>query len=359
MGKTHRIAALRAGLRTAGVEGYVSLSSPANAYLTGFLGSTSAVIVTQEAARFLCDFRYGEIASSQVSDFSVSVVSGKLEARTGEALKALGIANVGFDPAVTTVQQHNALSEAFGGKLVSLPDLLDGLRAIKDAEELQLIREASELAEQVLHSVKAGLKEAVAEREIAAQICYELQRNGAEKVAFDPIVLFGERSSLPHGVPGDRPLQMGDIVLIDMGCRRAGYCSDLTRTYIFGTISAAWFEDIYKVTLHAQECALRALRGGATAREVDAVARSLIEEAGFGTYFGHGLGHGVGLEVHESIRLNAQSNQVLAPGMVVTVEPGIYLPGKGGVRIEDLVVVTSDGCNVLTHSPKELEVLAV
>ena len=184
-----------------------------------------------------------------------------------------------------------------------------------------------------------------------------MKKRGATGPSFDTIVLFGANSSLPHGVPGDALLKQGDIVLIDMGARLNGYCSDLTRTYVFGSIPGEWFEEIYALNLHAQRSALKAVRPGVTGREVEAVAREIMREGGLGDRFGHGLGHGVGIEVHEEPRLNTRSDSVLKAGMVVTVEPGIYLPGQGGVRIEDLVLVTESGCEVLTKLPKDLQVI--
>ena len=228
---------------------------------------------------------------------------------------------------------------------------------VKDASEIELLRCATDLAEGVLHDLLPELTEGILERELAAQFVYEFKRRGASGPSFDPMALFGSHSSLPHGMPGDRALKSGDIVLLDFGCVLNGYCSDLTRTFAFGRIPPGWFEEIYAVTLEAQLTALEAVKPGVPCSDVDAVARDIIRDAGYGDYFGHGLGHGVGLEVHESPRLNMQSQAVLEPGMAVTVEPGIYLPGKGGVRIEDLVIVTGDGCDILTRTPKDLKVL--
>ncbi len=350
-----RVLRVRECLEAEGCDAFFSLSPPANAYLTGFHGSTSALIITASNTLFLCDFRYTEQARQQVAGFEVEEVSGTMESRVGERLKALGVEAAGFDPGVLSIAQMELLEAGFQGTFKALPDLVAGLRMIKSAEEIQKIRRASQLAESALAEVLPELKEGMLEREFAALLEYEFKRRGAEKPSFDSIVLFGARSSLPHGKPGDKPLERGDIVLIDCGCQAEGYCSDLTRTYIYGTIPPTWFKDIYSVTLTAQVAAVEAVRAGMAGRDVDAVARDIIREAGHGEHFGHGLGHGVGLEVHESPRLNMQAETVLEAGMVVTVEPGIYLPGRGGVRIEDLVVVTETGCEVLTRLPKELE----
>ena len=282
-------------------------------------------------------------------------VSGTLETRTGERLKALGVTKPAFDPAALTVYQAGLVQTAFGSDLELLPDLIGGLRMLKSANEITKINAAAQVAEAALAEQLLTLSEGVTEREFAAQLDHAFKRHGAQKASFEPIVLFGSRSSLPHGQPQDKPLEQGDIVLIDCGCMVDGYCSDLTRTYVFGRIPGTWFETVYAVVQQAQQAALDAVRPGLTGSEVDAVARNLIRTAGYGDCFGHGLGHGVGLEVHEAPRLNMQAATVLAPGMVITIEPGIYLPGQGGVRIEDLVVVTETGCQILTRLSKELK----
>ena len=353
-----RIAKIRHGIEEAGCDGFFSLSAPANTYLSGFQGSTSAVILTPRHALFLCDFRYTEQAQQQVGDYDIDEVRGTIETRLGERLKALGCTTVGFDPTAHTVYQADTVTEAFGGRLDPLPDIVAGLRMRKDPEEIERIRAASLLAEGALLDMLESLEAGRAERELAAELEYQFKVRGAEGASFEAIALFGARSSLPHGRPSARSLEAADIVLVDCGCVLDGYCSDLTRTCAFGTMPGAWFEDIYAVVLAAQRAAIEAVRPGVRCADVDAVARDMIRAAGYGDHFGHGLGHGVGLEVHEAPRLNMESTAVLEPGMVVTVEPGIYLPGRGGVRIEELVAVTDTGCEVLTQSPRELKVLA-
>ena len=353
-----RLQRLRAGMEQAGADAFFSLSPPANAWLTGFDGTTSAVVVTRQEAQFLCDFRYTEQAGDQVRDFEVAEVAGSLAQRVGDRLRELSASVAVYDPGVHTVAQLEQVRESYAGSCKPDADIVSVPRMVKTPAEIDCIRRASQLAEGVLADVLKDLDGGQTEAEVAARIEYEYKLRGAQGASFDSIVLFGPRSSLPHGKPGNKRPEEGDVVLIDMGCMLGGYCSDLTRTFVFGTIPGSWFEEIYAVTLNAQQAALGAVRPGAGCAEVDAVARDRIRDAGFGDHFGHGLGHGVGLEVHEAPRLGKQSNTLLVPGMVVTVEPGIYLPGKGGVRIEDLVVVTDDGCEVLTQSSKELKVLA-
>ena len=352
-----RLGALRKRLAEAKAEAFLSLAPPDNQYLTGFTGSTSAVLVSRHEALFLCDFLYTEQARVQVGGFSIEEVKNGFLKGVGERLASLDVATVAFDPARLTVAELKAVKNAYRGKMEPVSDIVGVLRMTKSADETKRIRQASELAEEVLVDLVGSLKAGVTEAELAARFEYEFKRRGAEGAAFDTIALFGARSSMPHGYPGNRALKRGDVVLLDLGCRKGGYCSDLTRTYAFGTIPGAWFREIYEVVLAAQEAALRAIRPGVRCCDVDAVARDVIAKAGYGKHFGHGLGHGVGIEIHESPRLNPECRVVLGEGMVVTVEPGIYLPKRGGVRIEDLVVVTKQGCECLTRTQKELRVI--
>lgn len=352
-----RLGRLCERLADAGFDAFVSVAPPDNQYLTGFLGSTSGVVVTADAAEFLCDSRYTEQALQQVKAFRVTEMPGNLIVRLGERLQGMGVSTVAYDPACWTVAQLNALQDAFSGSLKSLDAPVAGLRMVKSPDEIEALRAASELKEAVLAEVVEGIREGVTETEVAARLEYGFKARGATGASFDTIALFGVRSSMPHGSPGETRLKRGDVVLLDLGCRHRGYCSDLTRTYAFGTIPGAWFEAVYETVLDAQMAAVQAVRPGARCRDVDAVARDMIQFHGYGAHFGHGLGHGVGIEIHESPRLNTESEIVLEPGMVVTVEPGVYLPGQGGVRIEDLVVVTERGCEVLTRTPKALRVL--
>lgn len=357
-----RLARLRQGLEELECDTFFSVSGPSNQYLTGFLTGfeevSAAVVVQDGQAVFLTDSRYTEQAAEEVSGFEIGEIKGDLLEKAGNRLGELGAKRVLFDPTGITVDEMTRLTSAFSGTLVPNKGLLTKMRQIKSAEEVEAIRAASQLAESVLEDLTATLEAGISERELAAQFEYEFKKRGAMGAAFDTIALFGARSSLPHGVPGDRRLAVGDIVLLDLGCRHRGYCSDLTRTYVFGTVGEAWVEEVYNLVLAAQRNALKAVRAGVACTVVDAAARDLISEGGYGDDFRHSTGHGVGIEVHEVPRLSAESDAVLEAGMAVTVEPGIYLPGKGGIRIEDLVVVTEAGCDVLTSTPKEFKVLS-
>ncbi|MBN2311551.1 MAG: aminopeptidase P family protein [Candidatus Hydrogenedentes bacterium] len=355
-----RLDALRGRIENAGCDALVSMAPPINQYLTGFSGSTSAVLVTAREARFFCDFRYTEQAGAEVWDgYHIEEVADGLAARLGRGLADAGCRSAAFEPDSMTVRERQDIEAAYSNTLTPAPALVSALRCVKDPAECDKIRAAQSLAEGVLADLLDTLEEGLTERELAAAFEYEFKTRGATGASFDTIALFGARSSLPHGQPGDRALKPGDVVLLDFGCRLAGYCSDLTRTYAFGTMPAAWFNEIYDLTLAAQQAALGAARAGMTCRELDAVARRLIAEAGHGDHFGHGLGHGVGIEIHEAPRVSSRSEAVLEPGTVITIEPGIYIPGQGGVRIEDLVVVTEDGCRNLTTASKELRILGL
>ena len=351
------------GLRDMLLEGghaaYVSFAPPLNQYLTGFRGTTSGVIVTDSEALFLCDFRYAEQAEVQVdSAFTIERIGSEgMTKAVARRLNALKLSNAAFEPQYMTYAEFQALDREFGGKLKPVSQLVSALRTRKTSEEVERIRTALRLSERVLEEILEELEPGITEREVAARFEYAFKQRGASGASFPTIALFGSRSSLPHGEPGDRALQMGDVVLFDFGCRLDGYCSDLTRTYVFGTIPGAWLEDIYALTHTAQQRAIEAVRAGISCQDLDAVARSLIAEAGHGDHFGHGLGHGVGIEIHEAPRVGIHSDTTLEPGMVITIEPGVYLPGQGGVRIEDVVVVEDEGCTVLSSAPKEFRIL--
>jgi Xaa-Pro aminopeptidase len=359
---SERLDALRKGLNGHNnCDAFFSVFGPDNQYLTGLMSSfgeiSSAIVVSKTEAHFMCDFRYTEQANDEVSGFEIEEITGDIIVETGKYLNLIGAKRVAFDPSFLTVDEYRRLEGAFEGALVNDSALTKNLRMVKSPEEIQILAQATKLAEGVLSDLIPEIKEGILERDLAARFEFEFKKRGAKGPSFDTIALFGAKSSLPHGEPGEKALEVGDVVLLDFGCRRKGYCSDMTRTYVYGKSPGDWFDEIYAVTLEAQLAGLDAVRAGVTGKEVDAVARGIIDKAGFGKYFGHSLGHGVGVEIHEAPRLSKPAETLLEPGMVVTIEPGIYLPGKGGVRIEDLVVVTKDGCDILTSMPKELTVL--
>ncbi len=320
-------------------------------YLTGFTGSNGACVLTSDERLFLTDFRYVSQAQEQVRDFERLPAGRELASDLATHLRG----RAGFDDAHLTVRTHARLEEkvAEGVELVAAGGLVEGLREVKEEGELALMREAARLATEALARTLDGGLAGRTELELARELEQALRDGGAQEPSFPAIVAAGAHGALPHAEPRDAGIPRGALVVIDWGARVDGYCSDCTRTIATGTLDGRG-EEVYELVRRAQAAALAAVRAGAEKRAVDGVARSMIEEAGHGERFGHGLGHGVGLEVHEGPRLTKQAEGELVAGNVVSVEPGVYLPGELGVRIEDLVAVTADGAEVLTSFSKQL-----
>ncbi len=367
-GVTGRAGRLAAGLRERDVD-VLLVGTPVNVrYLTGFTGTNGLALVVADHAethRFFTDFRYATQSAAQVpEEFDREIVAGDLLEAAAGALCAAGSTagkRLGFDDASLTVEQHARLEELLGEEwtLVPCAGIVEGLRAVKDAGEIDRIRAAARLADEALReTLEAGLVGRT-ERDVAIELELRMRRLGAEAPSFPSIVAAGAHGALPHATPRAREIRKDVLVTIDWGALHEGYCSDCTRTYATGERIPARAREIYELVLTAQEQSLAAVRAGPNGKELDAVARELIEAAGEGDHFGHGLGHGVGLEIHEGPRLSRlASEDPLLVGNVVTVEPGVYLPGRLGVRIEDLVVITKDGQEVLSRLGKELTVVS-
>ena len=323
-------------------------------WLTGFTGSNAAAVVGPAQRRFVTDFRYLTQSSEQVGEEWEREISSDLLKRVAEGLPE-GPLRLGFDDAHVTVKQHAQLAEHVGDgvELVAAGGVVEALRAVKDASEIDAIRAAARLADAAFEEVVGAGIVGRTEREVALDLEIAMRRRGAEAPSFAPIVAAGPHGALPHAVPRDVPIPAGTLVVIDWGAQLGGYASDCTRTVATGELDTR-DHAIYDLVLRAQEAALGAVRPGPTGREVDAIARAIIDEAGHAEHFGHGLGHGVGLEVHEGPRLSKLGTDKLGPGNIVTVEPGVYVPGAVGVRIEDLVAITDDGHEVLSGLPKTL-----
>ena len=323
-------------------------------YLSGFTGTNGACLVGREEYIFFTDFRYTERAEREVGE---EWERPEAERELVPQIAARMHGRVGFEDAKLSVRQLARLEAAVGEDVDLVPagDLVERLRAVKEPEEIERMAAASELADGVFQwTIERGLA-GHTERDVARACEARIRELGAEP-SFPPIIAAGENGALPHAEPGNRKIGPGELVVFDMGAELDGYCSDGTRTFATGDPGEE-AREVYDLVLAAQLAALAAIRVGASGKEVDAVAREMIAEAGHGDHFGHGLGHGVGLEVHESPRLATTSDDELREGNVVTVEPGIYLPGRFGVRIEDLVVVTGDGYRNLSGTSKELTVV--
>jgi Xaa-Pro aminopeptidase len=328
-------------------------------WLTGFTGSNAAAIVgarDRDDRRFITDFRYLTQAAEQVGEAWEREITQEMIPRLADRLPAQPGLRVGFDDASMSVRDHARLRELApeGVELVPAGGLVEELREVKEPEEIDKIRAAARLADEALKEVLGRGLAGRTERDVAIDLEFTMRRLGAEAPSFEPIVAAGPHGALPHATPRDVEIPPGTLVVIDWGAQVDGYASDCTRTFATGDIDAR-DREIYELVRVAQEEALAAVRPGPTGREVDAVARELIAAAGHGEHFGHGLGHGVGMAVHEGPRLSQTSDGVLGAGMVVTVEPGVYVPGAVGVRIEDLVVVTAEGAEVLSSLPKGLQ----
>ena len=322
-------------------------------YLTGYTGSNGAALVGPDLRRFATDFRYAESVATEVDDtWDVTIANEDL---VRGLLGGLALERVGFDPAQLTVEEHAKLAEYLGEgvELVPAKGLVGGLRAVKDDAEIARIASAAELADDILAWVVSRGLAGRTERDVVVALEHELRLRGAEP-SFDTIVAAGEHGARPHAVPRDVEIPAGTLVVVDLGAQLDGYCSDCTRTFAVGPVGDEE-RAVYALVAEAQQAALDGLRAGLSGVEVDALARDRIEAAGHGDRFGHGLGHGVGLEVHEPPRLSRRApDDPLLAGNVVTVEPGVYLPGRFGVRIEDLVVVEDDGVRNLSGFTKDL-----
>jgi len=328
-------------------------------YLTGFDGEDGAVLVLRRHVYVLTDGRFTEEANRCCPWASVIVRSGPLAEVLARLVRRHRLGRVGFDPAALTVATHKAYRRAMQpARLVAVPRLLQTMREIKDAHEITQLRKAIRVAESAFRAVVRKIRPGMTERALAAELQHEMIRRGASEASFPIVVAEGRRCSLPHAVPGDRKLRVGSAVLVDWGALVGQYRSDLTRMVFIHRIPPR-FRRLYEHVLAAQQEAIHAIRPGVRLCDVDAVARKRLEQAGLASYFTHGLGHGIGLDIHESPRLAPHVTGRLQAGMVVTVEPGVYLPGIGGVRIEDDVLVTETGHQVLSRLAKNLDAMVV
>ncbi len=340
------------------VDGLLLTSRYSRHYGAGYDIAEGVAVVGKTGARYFTDSRYIEDAEKGIRGFEVIMVDGGRDYASliNAAIADFGITALGYEENYLTAGELMAYEKELHAKLVPFHAPIYDLRACKEPYELDRMRHAQAITDAAFSQILERVHEGMTEKELAAELIYLLLKNGGEGLSFDPIVVSGPNTSLPHGVPGERRLQPGDFITMDFGVLYGGYCSDMTRTVALGYATEE-MEKIYNTVLAAQLAGIAATRPGIPGKAVDAAARRVITDAGYGDRFGHGYGHSLGLQIHESPNCNPREERLLAPGMVCSAEPGIYLPGKFGVRIEDVVVITPDGCEILTKSPKNLIII--
>ncbi|MFW6111864.1 MAG: aminopeptidase P family protein [Candidatus Bipolaricaulota bacterium] len=339
------------------VDGYLLLNLESSdrsnqRYLTGFDSSLGCLIVLKDRVFFLTDSRYIDAAKEELSGVKLEKIDSKPVETTTELVNNLEIGSIAIDQNDVSLALFNKLNDQLEGiEIVQLDGVLGEIRREKEKEEIELQEKAARIADDAFSRLLDFVEVGMTENEIALELEFFMRNNGAEDISFPPIVASGEKSALPHAKPGGDEVSRDELLLVDMGAKYEGYCSDLTRTVYFGDPPPK-VREIYDIVLEAQRAGLDELGPGVSCKEVHQKASKVIEEGGYGDNFGHGLGHGVGLDVHEGPRLSKTSDDTLKPGNVVTVEPGIYLPGWGGIRIEDMVRITEDGYELFSHAPK-------
>ena len=340
-----------------GLDAMLILSEAGERYAVGFHGE-GLTLVSKDTCWYFTDSRYIEAAEREIAGAHIDCVGRGRSHRllSAQVIGEQGLAKVGFESDFVSVDALERYEQDLPCTLIAAPGLLRELRAAKDEQELEQMRRSQAITDRVFSNIMDFIRPGMTEREVAARIVYELMRLGASRPSFDPIVAAGANGSMPHAVPGDTVIEPGMFVTMDFGGVYQGYCSDMTRTIAVGQPTDE-MRQVYDTVLRAQKAGLAAAKAGVPGSQVDGAARTVIEQAGYGAYFGHSLGHSLGLEIHESPNFSPTEQTVMPVGAVVSCEPGIYLPGRFGVRIEDVVILTKDGCENLTASPKDLIVL--
>lgn len=336
------------------IDGMLITKAQNRQYLSNFTGSAGALVISKQGKALVTDFRYTEQASAQAEDFDVVTHgAGEYYKKVMAEARKLGAARLGFEAADMSVEEYHFFQTAADGiELVAVKGAVEKMRAVKDPSELDKIRKACSLTDKLFDFVLGKIKPGMTEQELATEMEIWMIRHGMRS-SFGTIVASGNRGALPHGRASSKPMQKGELVTMDFGGSLDGYTSDMTRTVSLGKADEKQ-KEIYSIVLEAQLAGVKAARAGLKGKDVDSKSRQVIESKGYGQYFGHGLGHGVGMEVHEEPRFSVTDENEIVPGMVLSVEPGIYMPGWGGVRIEDLVVITEGEAEVLYRAPKHL-----
>ena len=350
--------AIRSALAARGLDAIVLTDEKNRRYATGFHSTAGAVYISQKQAVFYTDFRYIEAARAAIHTAEVREIGGgrSYAGVVNDLIREDGAQRVALEDDCLTYADYRRWADSLKAEAVPQDGLMLSLRTVKTRDELDKIVRAQRIAERAFEEILNEIRPGVTEKELAARLTYLMLHEGAENMSFDPIVVSGANSSKPHGVPSEKAVAAGDFVTMDFGCIYDGYCSDMTRTVAVGRADEE-MRRVYETVLSAQRAGIEAARAGVTGAEVDAAARQVIADAGHGAYFGHGFGHGVGLFIHEAPTASPRGTETLPAGAVVTAEPGIYLPGRFGVRIEDMLYLTETGCENLTRAEKDLIVL--
>lgn len=325
-------------------------------YMTGFTGTAGVALISMEAAVFITDFRYTEQAAKEIDGFEIIQHTKTIIEEVAEQAKKMNVKTLGFEKEDVSFGLYELYEKEISATLKATSGLIEKLRMVKTADEIAVLKEAAKIADAAFEHILTFIRPGVTELDVSNELEFIMRKRGATSSSFSIIVASGLRSALPHGVATDKVIASGDFVTLDFGALYNGYISDITRTIAVGEPSDE-LKEIYNVVLEAQELALKEIKPGMTGIEADKIARDYIASKGYGAAFGHSTGHGIGLEVHEGPGLSSKSTTVLEPNMVVTVEPGIYLPEIGGVRIEDDILITEEGNERLTFSTKELLIL--
>ncbi|EOI05147.1 proline dipeptidase [Enterococcus moraviensis ATCC BAA-383] len=351
-----RVNKLRELMKKNDLSGFL-VTSPYNLrYLTNFTGTTGLAVITLDKAFFVTDFRYTEQAAAQAQGFEIVQNTGPIYDEVVAISEKEQLANLAFEETFVSFAEYSLLEEIIPCDLIPVAGLIEELREVKDEEEIAIIEKACSIADLGFKHILTVIKPGMSEIEIANQLDFYMRSLGASGVSFETIVASGVRSAMPHGVASEKIIEKGDLITLDFGCYYQGYVSDMTRTFAIGEPDSK-LKDIYQIVLEAQLKVLDEAKPGLTGIQLDAIARDHIASYGYGDAFGHSTGHGIGLEIHEGPNVSFRADQQFVPGNVITDEPGIYLPGLGGVRIEDDLVITKEGNRVLTHSPKELIII--
>lgn len=354
----NHFAAIQNRLAEYGLDALLVTSESNRKYATDFASSAGMALVAKEKVSFFIDSRYIEAAKSGIVGADVEMVDMNRDymAKLNREIEAQGIRKLGIEEEAISHGEFTEWSGKLHAELLPAQKLLTQLRMSKDSDELELLIRAQRISEAALSQVLELIRPGMTERQVAAELIYRMLREGADGISFEPIVVSGVKSSMPHGVPDDNEIRKGDFLTMDFGCRFGGYCSDMTRTVAVGSVTPE-MRRVYDTVLLAQKTAISQARAGMTGAELDAVARRVIADAGYGEYFGHGFGHGVGLDIHEAPTAGTSGKEVMPANAVISAEPGIYLEGRFGVRIEDVIILKQNGCENITRAPKELIIL--